>query len=37
MMFVTKPKEYTSALEKGDHQEIDTSEELNEDGVKMYQ
>jgi hypothetical protein len=36
-MFGTKPKEYTSPLEKGDHPEIDTSEELNEDSIKMYQ
>jgi hypothetical protein len=35
-MFGTKPKEYTSPLEKGDHPEIDTSEELDEDGIKMY-
>jgi hypothetical protein len=37
IMFGTKPKEYSSPLEKGDHPEIDTSEELNEDGIKMYQ
>jgi hypothetical protein len=36
-MFGTKPKEYTSPLEKGDHPEIDTSEELNEEGIKIYQ
>jgi hypothetical protein len=32
-----KPKEYTSPLEKGDNPEVDTSEELNEEGIKQYQ
>jgi hypothetical protein len=36
-MFGTKPKEYTSPLEKGDHPEVDTSEELDTEGIKMYQ
>ena len=36
-MFGSKPKEYTSPLEKGDHPEIDTSEELDEEGKKKYQ
>jgi hypothetical protein len=36
-IFWFNPKEYTSPLEKGDHLEIDKSEELNEDGVKKYQ
>jgi hypothetical protein len=31
-----KQKEYTSPLEKGDHPEIDTSEELDEKGIKKY-
>jgi hypothetical protein len=36
-MFGSKPKEYTSPLEKGDHPEIDTSEELGMEGIKKYQ
>jgi Reverse transcriptase (RNA-dependent DNA polymerase) len=32
-MFGCKPKEYTSPLEKGDHPEIDTTEELDEEGI----
>jgi hypothetical protein len=36
-MFGCKPREYTSPLEKGDHPEIDTSEELDVDGIKRYQ
>ena len=36
-MYGTKPREYTSPLEKGDHPEIDNSEELNEEGIKKYQ
>jgi hypothetical protein len=36
-MFGCKPKEYTSPLEKGDHPEIDTTEELDEAGIKRYQ
>jgi hypothetical protein len=36
-IFGCKPKEYTSPLEKGDHSEIDKSDELDEDGIKMYQ
>jgi hypothetical protein len=36
-MFGMKPKEYTSPLEKADHPEIDTSEELNSEGIKLYQ
>jgi hypothetical protein len=36
-MYGYKPKEYTSPLEKGDHPEIDTSEELDEEGIKKYQ
>jgi hypothetical protein len=34
---VSKPKEYTSPLEKGDHPEIDNTEELYEEGIKRYQ
>jgi hypothetical protein len=37
MMFGSKPKEYTSPLEKGDHPEVDTSDELDEEGIKKYQ
>jgi hypothetical protein len=36
-MYGCKPKEYTSPLEKGDHPEIDTTEELDEEGIKRYQ
>jgi hypothetical protein len=36
-MFNHKAKEYTSPLEKGDHPETDTSEELDANGIKMYQ
>ena len=36
-LFGSKPKEYTSPLEKGDHPELDMSELLGEDGIKIYQ
>jgi hypothetical protein len=37
-MFGTKPKQtYLSPLEKGDHPELDTSEELDADGIQRYQ
>jgi hypothetical protein len=36
-MFGSKPREYTSPLEKGDHPEVDTSEELDEEGIKKFQ
>ena len=36
-MFGNKPREYTSPLEKGDHPEIDTTDELDQDGIKRYQ
>jgi hypothetical protein len=36
-IFGCKAREYTSPLEKGDHPEIDTSEELDADGIKRYQ
>ena len=36
-MFGSKPKEYISPLEKGDHPELDTSEELDNDGIQKYQ
>jgi hypothetical protein len=36
-MFGCKPREYTSPLEKGDHPEVDTSEELDAEGTKRYQ
>jgi hypothetical protein len=36
-LFGCKPREYTSPLEKGDHPEIDCSEELDDDGIKKYQ
>jgi hypothetical protein len=36
-MYDCKPKEYTSPIEKGDNPEVDTSEELDEEGMKQYQ
>jgi hypothetical protein len=36
-MFGSKHKEYTSPLEEGDHPEIDTSDELDPDNIKVYQ
>jgi hypothetical protein len=36
-MFGCKPREYTSPLEKGDHPEIDQTEELDINGIKQYQ
>jgi hypothetical protein len=36
-MFGYKPSDYTSPLEKEDHPEVDTSDELNDEGVKKYQ
>jgi hypothetical protein len=36
-MFGVKPREYTSPLEKGDHPEIDQTEELDIKGIKQYQ
>ena len=36
-MFGSKPREYTSPLEKGDHPEVDTSDEMEKDGTKKYQ
>ena len=37
LLFGSKPKEYTSPLEKGDHPEVNTSEELDDNGIKIYQ
>jgi hypothetical protein len=36
-MFGSKPKEYTSPLEKGDRPEIDVTYELDGEGIKKYQ
>ena len=37
-MFKSKPRESIHRrLEKGDHPEIDTTEELDEEGIKRYQ
>jgi Reverse transcriptase (RNA-dependent DNA polymerase) len=36
-MYSCKPKKCTSPLEKGNHPEVDTSEELDEEGIKKYQ
>jgi hypothetical protein len=35
-MFGSKPKEYTSPLEKGNHPAIDMTEELDDSGIKKY-
>jgi Reverse transcriptase (RNA-dependent DNA polymerase) len=35
-MFGCKPKEYTYPLKKGDHPEIDNTEELDEEGITKY-
>ena len=37
VMFGEKPKEYSSPIDEKDHPEIDTSEELDEMGIKRYQ
>ena len=36
-MFGQKPKHYVSPLEKGDHPELDDSEELDIEGIKQFQ
>jgi hypothetical protein len=36
-MFGSKPKEYTSPLEKSNHPEIDVTEELDDIGIRNYQ
>jgi hypothetical protein len=36
-MFKQKPKQASSPIEKGDHPEIDTSDELDVDGISKYQ
>ena len=36
-MFGNKPKEYDSPLDKGDHPELDESEELDQEDIKKYQ
>jgi hypothetical protein len=36
-MFGSKPRHYVSPLEKGDHPELDTTEELDHEGIKQYQ
>ena len=37
-LFGTKPKTiYSSPLERGDHPELDTSPELDIEGIKVYQ
>jgi hypothetical protein len=36
-MFGCKPKEFTFPLEKADHPEIDTSEEVDQAGIKVFQ
>jgi hypothetical protein len=36
-MFGIMPKEYNAPLEAGDHPELDTSEFLDNDGIKKYQ
>jgi hypothetical protein len=36
-VFGQKPKEYSSQLDKGDHPELDTSENIDLEGIKIYQ
>jgi hypothetical protein len=36
-MFGAKPREYTSPLKKGDHPEIDCSDEVDDAGIKIFQ
>ena len=36
-MFGCKPREYWSPLDKGDHPEVDLSEELDQEGIMRYQ
>jgi len=36
-MFGEKPKEYSHPMPEGDHPELDTSPELDEDGIRQYQ
>ena len=36
-MFGENPKPVTTPLEKGDHPELDTGDELDEEGIKKYQ
>ena len=36
-MFGSQPKQHSSPLEKGDHPELDTSEELDIEGIKQCQ
>ena len=36
-MFGEKPKEVTCPLEKGDHPELDTTDELDLEGIRKYQ
>ena len=36
-LFGEKPKPYTSPLEKGDHPELDTLDELGDTDIKKYQ
>jgi hypothetical protein len=36
-MFGEKPKEYSSPMMERDHPELDTSPELDEDGIRQYQ
>jgi hypothetical protein len=35
-IFSQKPKQYSSSLEKGDHPELDDSEFINLEGIKIY-
>jgi hypothetical protein len=36
-MFGSKPRQYSSPLEHGDHPEIDTSKELELEDIKRFQ
>jgi hypothetical protein len=36
-LYGCKPREYTSPLEKGDHPEVETSDELDNEVIMRYQ
>ena len=36
-LFGMQPKQYKTPLDKGDHPELDNSEELDIKGIKLYQ
>jgi hypothetical protein len=36
-LFGNSPKEYSSPMEEGDHPELDLTQELDQDGIRLYQ